>query len=428
MPALQSSTWGSRVSFNLAVVLILSLLVRLPASIATSQSMAPASIHGNHSLPEAVTSPSQTTNSAAVQVGAYGDDNTVGDTGVEVEIRTHQYIVNSPELDAFWVGIGLEQGAFIQFGYEVAHIPGPYCLKGTSLGNSFICTGGYVTRNNSDTFWFWEYFPVVGSENNAIVSEGPTGSVGLNASWHLYTMMENGSNSWDFLLDGHQVDSLDVPASNWASAPGVAAEKAGGLYNVYNLTELGPVEFRNLAYQNLNGWRSVSALYPFFVCSSPNPSIASNCNSLITYGVASLGSNDIIVGSDIPRPIINGQPLWSSQVSHSGNSTNSTNSANGISRTETRIFIETSSLVIADDGSTQIAFNVAGFAPSIPVVVLLNAMPNGTLARSLGQTDSTGSYSGILTYRGPYFGPATLSATDNLADISNVLNMTVLES
>jgi len=82
------------------------------------------------------------------------------------------------------------------------------------------------------------------------------------------------------------------------------------------------------------------------------------------------------------------------------------------------------STTIINDGSQQVTFRATGFPPNSAVVALLNG-PDGTLNESAGTTDSKGTYSETLTYQGPYSGPATLSATDNLGDVSNVLNVTI---
>src|SRR5208282_4556892 len=63
-----------------------------------------------------------------LQVGAWGDDGSKGNKGVSVEIQTHIYSTNEGDFQYFWVGDNLDNGAFIQFGYEYA--PGDYCLKG----------------------------------------------------------------------------------------------------------------------------------------------------------------------------------------------------------------------------------------------------------------------------------------------------------
>ena len=94
--------------------------------------------------------------------------------------------------------------------------------------------------------------------------------------------------------------------------------------------------------------------------------------------------------------------------------------------TSTRMALTANAFTITNDGLTHLPFTVTGLGRNVSVVVLLNG-PNGTLSESSGTADPTGSYSGSLSYQGPYSGPATLSATDNLGDVSNVLNVTVTQ-
>jgi len=94
--------------------------------------------------------------------------------------------------------------------------------------------------------------------------------------------------------------------------------------------------------------------------------------------------------------------------------------------TSARISLTANALTITNDGSTHLPFAVTGLEGNVSVVVLLNG-PNGTLSESSGAADPTGNYSGSLSYQGPYSGPATLSATDNLGDVSNVLNVTITQ-
>jgi hypothetical protein len=66
-------------------------------------------------------------------VGAWGDDASKGNMGVSVEIQTNIYPVNTGEYQSFWVGDNLDNGAFIQFGFQ--EVPG------------------------LNAFWFWQYWP-----------------------------------------------------------------------------------------------------------------------------------------------------------------------------------------------------------------------------------------------------------------------------
>lgn len=97
-----------------------------------------------------------------VQIGAWGDEASVGNTGVQVEIRTNAYNVSNLETDAFWVGDVLSDGAFVQFGYIIPS-PGYYCLNGHVTGEGTSCLGAADNIGFSDARWFWSYFPNVRS-------------------------------------------------------------------------------------------------------------------------------------------------------------------------------------------------------------------------------------------------------------------------
>ena len=93
-----------------------------------------------------------------VQVGAWGDAASVGNTGVQVEILTNSYNVSSQQEDAFWVGDVLSDGSFVQFGYLILP-PGYYCLNAHITENGTSCSGAEDNVVFSDARWFWAYFP-----------------------------------------------------------------------------------------------------------------------------------------------------------------------------------------------------------------------------------------------------------------------------
>ena len=120
-----------------------------------------------------------------IQVGAWGDEASIGNMGVSTEIRTHVYSVVSPGLgNSFWVGDYLQNGAFIQFGY-VLFAPGHYCSYGETVADSTKCLGSSETIGLNDARWFWQYWP-----NPAVVDfysgVGPANSAGPEGSWHDY--------------------------------------------------------------------------------------------------------------------------------------------------------------------------------------------------------------------------------------------------
>ena len=226
-----------------------------------------------------------------IQVGAWGDDASKGNTGVGAEIRTH--IVPLAGQDSgvsFWVGDNLQNGAFIQFGYELSGT-GSYCLYGEEIGDSVNCLGSSDTIGLNDARWFWQYYP------NANVTDfyyelGPANSAGQEGSWHLYQIWPNVANGWNFVLDGQSVWSFnkfqviksEESAYIMAEEVTTAASASG---------TLGPVEFRNLSYWTQYGWQQVTSLSATTGCGGVNP----NCGISIPYGVTLVGPNDIIAGT-----------------------------------------------------------------------------------------------------------------------------------
>ena len=244
-----------------------------------------------------------------LQVGASGDSGSIGNTGVESDIRTHVYALDSLDTsDAFWVGDDLTSGAFVQFGY-VIESPGYYCLQGSLVSGQSHCTGSSATVGIDDARWFWEYWPQ-GSGSDYYYGLGPASSVCCEGSWHTYGIKPNPESGWDFILDGQVVDSF-IPVSIF-----VMINFGTSAHSVYVMAEkvtssllpgnLGPVEFRNLGYFKGNTWHHVSSLYARKGCSISNPTCAGINNP---YGVSLNGPNDILAGSG-QYEVLDGSVLW----------------------------------------------------------------------------------------------------------------------
>ena len=143
----------------------------------------------------------------ALQVGAWGDDASRGNSGIAANIRTHVYSVSADYGNSFWVGDILANGGFIQFGYQLSS-PGYYCLNGEIVGVQTICQGSADTIGNNDARWFWQYWP----NPNTIdfySGIGSANSAGPDGSWHLYQILPNEENGWTFVLDGKTVSSIN---------------------------------------------------------------------------------------------------------------------------------------------------------------------------------------------------------------------------
>jgi hypothetical protein len=243
----------------------------------------------------------QTQTQYSLQVGAWGDDASKGNKGVEAEIRTHLY--SAADFDYFWVGDNLANGAFIQFGYALE--PGYYCLTGAEVKGKLTCSGEAQNVESYDARWQWEYLPdPYGSD--FYYGIGPVGSAGFNGTWHQYSIMPNVENTWTFVLDGQAVASMPVPWAYSKDPVFVVAEK---VTSSKMPGALGPVEFRNMAFLKEDGWHFVDALYALRGCA-----VNTDCNINNPYGSSSIGANHILAGSGARRTE-SGVTLWIRQVS-----------------------------------------------------------------------------------------------------------------
>ena len=233
------------------------------------------------------------------QIGAWGDDSSKHNLGVQAAIETHAYDTYPNTLDYFWVGDNLADGSFVQFGYSLE--PGSYCLKGELVSAKSNCFGSSELIPPSDARWQWQYWPNrYGSDFYYEI--GPAGSAGINGTWHVYTIRPGSKNSWDFLIDG-QVATISNFTVSYSEDPAfVVAERSA---TSYAPTNLGPVEFRSLSYLNADGWQQVDSLIALSQCG------ASPCNDN-PYGVTALyGTDSLLAGSNVPKSI-QGALLWTS--------------------------------------------------------------------------------------------------------------------
>ncbi len=222
-----------------------------------------------------------------IQAGAWGDEASIGNMGVRTEIRTHVYVLNEQDLgDSFWVGDDLDNGGFIQFGFQIES-PGSYCVRGQVVGGAHECSKT-DTLTDADVRWFWEYFPNL-KGGDFYYAAGAFGSVGSNGTWHQYTITPSAAGGWVFLLDGNQVDSIGFHWTHSKHRVYVVAEKVSSSTSP---GLLGPVEFRNVAYLKGDGWHGVSQLYVLRGCG-----VSQNCGSSVPYGVQLKGPNYIVAGS-----------------------------------------------------------------------------------------------------------------------------------
>jgi hypothetical protein len=230
------------------------------------------------------------------KIGAWGDDSSRGNFGVQVEIQTHSYDTPPNTLDYFWVGDDLSNGAFIQFGYSME--PGSYCLMGAFKDGNLSCLGHSESIAPGDARWQWQYWPDRFSPSY-FFEIGPRGSAGENESTHTYTILPSRANSWAFTLDGRSVANTTFTVSNSSDPVFIVAE--GSASNVSR--SLGPVKFQNLSYFDGQGWRQVDSLVALSYCGI---SVACAANE---YGAVAVGEDSLVVGSNLHRAD-DGTVLW----------------------------------------------------------------------------------------------------------------------
>jgi hypothetical protein len=234
-----------------------------------------------------------------IEVGAWADDASRNNLGVQVEIETHAYDTYSNTLDYFWVGDNLANGAFIQFGYSLE--PGVYCLQGAFVGGNFKCLGASEIIPSSDPRWQWQYWPNRGGSDH-YYQIGPQGSAGTNGTWHAYMIRPDSSNSWDFLIDGHIVAYSNFTVNPSVDPAFVVAERTEASSTPI---ELGPIRFRHISYLNFTGWQGTDSLIALSYC-QPSGGCAT------PFGVSATdNANSLIVGSGVTKSH-EGALLWTS--------------------------------------------------------------------------------------------------------------------
>jgi hypothetical protein len=109
-------------------------------------------------------------------------------------------------------------------------------------------------------------------------------------------------------MDGVTVFSSNFPSTLSSSPAHLVAEQTSGPY----LSQLGPVEFRGLAYLgNDSLWHGTSSLSLIDGCGA---AADGSCSVSNAYGVESTGPNDVIAGSGVPTPA-GDQLVWEQQSS-----------------------------------------------------------------------------------------------------------------
>ena len=222
--------------------------------------------------------------------------------GIRAGIQTHLYDTYPVVFDYFWIGSVLTNGAFIQFGYGFQPGPATYCLEAFVKSGVTNCMGKSEVVSNAEGRWEWQYWPDANG-NDFYYEIGPAGSVGINETWHEYSIVRS-TSKWNFLLDNVVVGNLTAVSSLSRDPPLMLAEKTG---TDQLIGSLGPVAFRDLEYFKQNEWQPVESLLAVRSCSPTQ-----TCNLDQPFGVSVVGDN-VLAGSvqEMPK---NGELLWTSGI------------------------------------------------------------------------------------------------------------------
>jgi hypothetical protein len=238
-----------------------------------------------------------------VKVGAWGDDASRDNLGVEAQIQTHAYDSYPNTLDYFWVGDILADGAFIQFGYSLQ--VGLSCLRGTSVAGKSTCLGATQIIFGSDARWEWQYWP------NRYAPDfyygiGSEGSAGMNGTWHRYTIEAGLRRTWNFVIDGQAVAETNFTESQSTDPILVVAERSPAANVSW---PLGPVAFKGLAYFDGESWRQSDSLIALNSCATSAECLPNS------YGSVALNAGSLIAGSNVPNSP-DGSLLWTRSYVH----------------------------------------------------------------------------------------------------------------
>lgn len=199
----------------------------------------------------------------------------------------------------FWVGETLNNGAFLQIGYEIPNQTGYY----SSFCNPSECSQK-VYLVAGEPAWFWEYF-TPNSTGNVFYGGMGNSSLGPSGAFNTYSFKLNG-NTWYFFLNGNVIGNVNLGAANSGLNPPSAIAEYADTNN--NNTFMDPVIFENLSYYKNGQWTSAPIGYSFIGYGKGSLAMLKN-----SYGVMELDnkSNYFEVGSGL-RILPNNTELWKS--------------------------------------------------------------------------------------------------------------------
>lgn len=235
------------------------------------------------------------------QTGAAGTSEASHNTGASLYIQTVYPQQSVSGSFGFWVGETLQNGAFIQVGYEVPNASGDYPSECNLQG----CNGSVYLSAGSPT-WFWEYFPASSRDNSSFYGGiGPSNSVGVNGTFNRYWFVANGT-SWDAYVNDNMVGSVQLGAVQSGNDAPVAYAELAGAVNNYQF--MNTVMFKNLSYKSGGSFNLLKQAYAYV-----GYGIGSQTRLRNPYNVAELpGYADFFeVGTSVPMTQ-NGTRLWNS--------------------------------------------------------------------------------------------------------------------
>src|SRR5271157_321343 len=230
------------------------------------------------------------------QSGAAGGGDSSSNYGASVSIQSIYQNVTEGSL-GFWVGETLDNGAFIQAGYEIVNDSARYPSYCTPSGCS-----GYTYLEAGVPTWFWEYFPAGASQSAFYGGVGGDASAGTNGTFNTYSFRFSG-NTWNFYFNYEQVGSVNLGTSySGGNSPSAIGEIADTNSNRF---VMDVVRFKDLEFYDGNSFKQLPSAY-----ATIDYGVGSEKALLNSYGVEEIGQsvNYFEVGSGLPTQ--DGQLLW----------------------------------------------------------------------------------------------------------------------
>ena len=230
------------------------------------------------------------------QTGAFGSNKAEFNSGASVAIQTVWQNVSDGSW-GFWIGENLNNGAFIQAGYQIVNATGKYPALCSLSG----CNGSVLLTAGTPT-WFWEYFPANGGNDSFYGGIGSDDSAGVNGTFNNYSFRSNG-NVWTAYFNDQPMGSIDLGTSqSGINAPTAIAELADTSVNTQQMQK---VMFKDMQFYSNQNLEAVPQGYSLISYGKGSSTWLKN-----PYGVGEFGNHvDYFeVGSGLPQQ--NKSVLW----------------------------------------------------------------------------------------------------------------------